>query len=248
MARIQELDYSVNLLRAILWQYEDADVLQSLLKQKQAWYDRTQTKFWDDWYRDVFNLETCNDFGLAVWAIILDMPLYYGTRGSGPRGVWGFEEFNYNHTPIRPPLNIGYNFGRDADGAINLNTFQRRLVLKLRYYQITSKGTVPEINFVLNQVFGAFGRKAHVLDPLDMSTATFVFDFRPDKFTLEVLQKFDILPRPAGIGYTILIEPRNAFGFAPYYFNFGNSNFAGVKIQGEDGPTAFTDGYDLGYQ
>ena len=79
---IQLFDFSVDLLRAILWQYNDATRLQSLLQQKQDWYNEQQTEFWSSWYRDVFNLDTANDFGLAVWSIILEVPLTIGVPGT----------------------------------------------------------------------------------------------------------------------------------------------------------------------
>ena len=71
MATIQEFDFSVDLLRALLWQYEDATGLQALLRQKSEWYTVNQTAFWSNWERDVFDLTTANDFGCAVWGIIL---------------------------------------------------------------------------------------------------------------------------------------------------------------------------------
>ena len=73
--KIESYDFSVNLMRALLWQYNDAENLQSVLQQKQDWYTINQTEFWQDWYDNVFNLLTANQFGLNVWAIILGLPL-----------------------------------------------------------------------------------------------------------------------------------------------------------------------------
>ncbi len=36
---IQNFDYSVNLLQALLWQYNEAKNLQGILEAKQTWYD-----------------------------------------------------------------------------------------------------------------------------------------------------------------------------------------------------------------
>lgn len=234
-ARIQEFDFSVNLLRALLWQYEEATNLRGLLFKKADWYTKKQTEFWENWERDVFNLETANDFGLSVWSIILNIPLYYGIAGTGPRGVWGFGQYNYNFTGERPPLDIGYNFGRDSDAIAQLSTEQKRLVLKLRYYQITSDGTVPDVNRMLNNVFGDMG-PASVIDPLDMSEVTYALEFVPTSAMVTVLERFDVLPRPAGVGRKVLINPRGRFGFKPYYLNFENSNFGGEKLRDDIPP------------
>ena len=66
MSKIQDFTFSANLLESLLWQYNEAETLQSILQQKQDWYDLNFSQFWDDWYNDVFNLQTANNFGLSV--------------------------------------------------------------------------------------------------------------------------------------------------------------------------------------
>lgn len=210
--RIQQLDFSVNLLRAILWQYNDAARLQSLLEQKAEWYESHHQEFWTDWIRDVFDLTTANEFGLSVWGIILNIPLSFGLPSSGTRPVFGFGVFNRNFE--------NGTFGRDAAGVAGLTIEQKRLVLRLRYYQLISDGTVPHTNYVLQQVFGT----GYVLDPENM-TATYVFPAALPSGVLAVLQEFDLLPRPAGVEINILIDPSKVFGFDPHYQNFNNGGF-----------------------
>jgi hypothetical protein len=212
MSRVQQFDFSVDLLRAILWQYNDAGRLQSLFSSKAQWYAEAQAGFWEDWAQDVFDLTTANEFGLSVWGVILDVPLSYGLPSSGARPVFGFGDFNQNFE--------NGTFGRDAAGVAGLTIDQKRLVLRLRYYQLISDGTVPHINYVLREVFG-MGR---VLDSYDM-TATYIFETALGSGVLAVLQEFDLLPRPAGVEIDILIDPTNVFGFDPYYQNFGNGGF-----------------------
>lgn len=210
--RIQPFDFSVDLLRAILWQYNDAARLQSLLQSKASWYAEEQEGFWTDWLRDVFDLTTANDFGLSVWGIILGVPLSYGIPSSGPRPVFGFGQYNLN-------FNNG-NFGRDASGVAGLTIDQKRLVLRLRYFQLTSDGTVPHINFVLREVFGS----GYVVDRQDM-TASYIFPAALPSPVVTILREFDLLPRPAGVGINIQIDPANVFGFDPFYQNFNNGGF-----------------------
>lgn len=210
--RIQQLDFSVDLLRAILWQYNDAERLQSLLHQKAEWYEDHHTQYWTDWIRDVFDLTTANEFGMSVWGVILDVPLSFGLPGTGARPVFGFGVHNRNFE--------NGSFGRDAAGVAGLTIEQKRLVLRLRYYQLVSDGTVPHINYVLRQVFGT----GYVLDPENM-TATYVFPTALPSGVLAVLQEFDLLPRPAGVEINILIDPTAVFGFDPYYQNFNNGTF-----------------------
>ena len=108
MTTVQEFDYSVDLLKAILWQYDGAEGMQALLRQKSDWYSLNQAQFWTDWERDVFDLTTANEFGCSVWGVILGIPLSLSLPGTGGRPVFGFGLNNRN-------FERG-NFGRLSSG------------------------------------------------------------------------------------------------------------------------------------
>lgn len=211
--KIQAFDYSVNLLRALLWQYNDAQRLQALLETKQAWYDENQSAFWSDWYDDVFNLQTANDFGLAVWAIILGIPLVIEPTDDPDKPIFGFASDDENFT--------NGNFA--ASGGIPLTTDQKRAVLRLRYYQLTTRHSVPQANAVLSDVFGP--GSGYVSDSLEMRIRyVFLIPLGPQ---LEfILTEYDLLPRPAGVGadYVVLGDVAG-WGFGVYRENFENGNF-----------------------
>lgn len=212
MATVQQFDFSVDLLRALLWQYNDATGVQSLLASKKAWYDENQRDFWTNWRRDVFDLTTANDFGCSVWGVILGLPLSIGLPGTGDRPVWGLGIENENFE------NAG--FGRKSAGVAALTLEQKRLILRLRYFQIVSDGSVPFINFTLQTVFG----QGYVRDNRDM-TMTYVFERRLPDQILTVLDQFDLLPRPAGVGTNILYLSDPVWGFGTENENFNNGPF-----------------------
>ena len=192
-ARVQVFDPSVNVLRALLWQYNDAPNLQALLQAKQTFYDEQHRQFWQDWLTDVFDLDTANEFGLSVWSIILDLPLFSQTDASpADYPAFGFGPFglNFDHS----------NFATDPGSANRLSTEQRRLVLKMRFRQLTSDGSVSDINRIIRDVFGQ-GR-GHVLDNNDMSI-TYVFTPDLSSTLKEVLDTFNVLPRPSGVALSI---------------------------------------------
>jgi hypothetical protein len=196
--KIQDFDFSVDLLKAILWQYNDAARLQSILQQKQDWYDTNQEEFWQNWYDNVFNLQTADQFGLSVWAIILDIPIIVS---SAPPVIgiprWGFGTYHYNYD--------NSNFAPASGGVQTLTVEQARTVLRMRYFQITSKATVPQINFFMETLFGVDGG-AYVVDNNDM-TADYVFQFPiPSKLQF-IFQNYDILPRPAGVSIVYVYIP-----------------------------------------
>ena len=214
--KIQAFDFSVNLLRALLWQHNDAARLQSLLTLKQAWYDAQNQGFWDAWVRDVFDLRTANEFGLSVWTIILDMPLSQAPQPdpTAERVIWGFATDDFNYT----------NGNFEGVSGIPLTTAQVRLILRLRYFQLVTRGTVPEINAFIGELFSDLG-SVYVVDGLNM-TARYVFGFELSPDLQAVLSTFDLLPRPAGVRVDYVVIPdADGWGFGRYHLNFNNGNF-----------------------
>lgn len=212
---IQQLDFNVDLLKAILWQYENADNLKALLEQQQEWITANQTEFWQNWIRDVFDLRTANDFGLNVWSIILNQPITSNIAPDSGSPAWGFSVDSFN---------FGYGNFIAADGSTYpLPTETARICLQLRYFQLTGSGTVPEINRILKSVFGKYGA-AYVVDNLNM-TQGYVFTFPVPSTIKYIFNNFDILPRPAGVKSTITYGDVQPFGFSITCNNFDNGNF-----------------------
>lgn len=193
MSTIQQIDTNANLLRAILWQYEGADNLRRIVEAEQAWFDGSQVEFWESWIRDVFNFNTANDFGLAVWSRILDIDLGVDVSASPDEPCFGFGQYNEN-------FNNG-NFSRIRVGTVSLTTDQKRLVIRLRYAQLTTRPTVPNINRILSDVFTDFGGSAYVTDNQDM-TIDYQFNFLIPSSLRFILEKYDLLLRPSTVGYT----------------------------------------------
>lgn len=185
--KIQLFDFAIDVTKALLWRHNQAVNLQALINNKQAALDELNQDFWTDWVADVFNLTTANDFGLSVWAIILNVPL---SIDPAPPKIdnFGFGEFNINFN------NSNFN---SSISPIILSTDQARIVLKLRYYQLMTRCTVPECNKIVTDVFGELGN-VYVSDNLDM-TITYNFDFVPASKITEIIEKYDLLPRPSGV-------------------------------------------------
>lgn len=213
---IQSFDFSLDLLKTILWQYENAPNIKALVTAKQAWYAENQTALFDDYHTDIFNLDTANDFGLAVWAIVLDAPIVYNLSGAGSEG-WGFGAYRFNFT--------NGNFQENSGTFYRLSTETARVVLKLRYYKLIGTCTAPAINRALADVFKDYG-SVYVVDNLDMTQA-YSFSFTPPTDLRFMLDNYDILPRPAGVGSDYVIVPPPTFGFNPDGENFSHGNLQG---------------------
>jgi hypothetical protein len=353
---IEEFDFSVDVLSALLWRHNEANVLQSLLQSKQNWYQQNHTQFWTDWCTNVFNLDTANEFGLSVWAQILGVPLQLIVpANTGPQfgfdfpelitdradtgGTWGHAgtvtitsgqadpnggtkavllnltgntggakvsmspiasgipagtvtlsfqaklisgtqgtlasdingstlgnwpalstsawttvtltatlgaaqtlfnllsstsstcqvavfnpqlKANTAITNGRMNFNQG-NFGVSQAG-VGLTIDQKRILLKLQYYKLISRCTVPEINARIKAILGQYG-SVYVLDGNNMRYVTYVFGFQPNSALQFILENFDVLPRPAGVGVKYIVSTRPAFGFGSSNQNFNNGTF-----------------------
>lgn len=204
--RIQQLDFSLDLLQSLIWQRNEAVNLTALLQDKQNWYNVNHTQFWTDWCRDVFDLRTANYFGLSVWCIILEVPYFIQTIPPITGPAWGFNEV--------PTINTNVNFERGNFQGANYPEFtltleEQRIVLRLRYFQLVTRGAIPEINTFLDIIFndpdGLYQGGAWALDNFDM-TMTYVFNCPISTILFNVLVQYDILYRPTGVDldYTFL--------------------------------------------
>lgn len=207
----QQFDFIVDVTKTLIWQYNDAAKLQAIIEDKQAWLDRDFRDFWTNWYRDVFDLQTANDFGLQVWAEILGV--HFTLPEDVPTLIFGFDGsglLNFNNSVFKP------------SGANVLTTEQKRLILRLRYRQLTSNATIDEIQRAVGEIFAG----ATVLDKLDMTAGILVSPTVPDSFTEYVLDNFDVVPRPNSVQFS------RRFGWANWFTfdgsggkNFNNSTF-----------------------
>jgi hypothetical protein len=245
---IQMFDYSVNNAQALLWQYNEAVNLISLIEQKQAWYDLNQEQFWSDWYTNVFDLATADEFGLVVWSILLNVPYYINTGHddtmsttlfgfnavtSFPTDENTYQNFNGIGTSS-PSAQLGANFSSFGTRDI-LTVEQQRFVLRLRYFQLVTDGDIPGINTFLNWLITNTPSPLNVpvwaLDGFNM-TMRYIFNgYLPDPFfELLTIRRLDLWPRPATVGIAYVNIARSSFGFGNIpadntYQNFGNGTF-----------------------
>ena len=206
MSGVKEFDYSIDVLRPLQWKENAAENIRALLDNNQAWLDQNHTQFWQDFETDIFDLRTANDFGLAVWSIILDFPTFLNAGATLFTNNWGFGAFRRNFNQA--------NFNQSFSGSTEdqaLSTEQLRLALRLWFYRLHMDGSVTQTNAILKDLFGHLG-SAYILDNLDM-TITFVFDFEMTTDILNVVNNADVMPIPPGVGHNITYPGRFPFTF-----------------------------------
>lgn len=208
---------TIDLESALDWQRSKAPKLKALIQKKQAWYEANHCDFWNDWVTDVFNLDTANEFGLSVWSIILDEPLFGVTQESPPDyPTWGFnadDDFNFGNG----------SFGANASTGYNFTTEQKRILLKLKAFILHMSGTIPNINESLDNLFGE--GQLRVLDNLDMGFVYLIGSAELVGFIAEIRAR-DLLPRPAAVSVSVILDDNSdAWGFGEHFENYANGNF-----------------------
>ena len=69
------LDNSLkNLGKVVLWQYDKAYRLLSLLKHMQVLFHVSVERFWQYWLEHVLSIEACGEFGCTLWSQLLGVP------------------------------------------------------------------------------------------------------------------------------------------------------------------------------
>lgn len=216
--QIEYLSASVNLLRAILWQYNDAENLQGILQAKHDWYDLNHSGFWERWYYYVFDLRTANAFGLNVWAIILGLPLNVTFEPSTGEEVFGFSANN-----------LGFDDGSfgipDTGTVVPLSVEQARIALRLRFYQLFCRPCAWQTNAFLADLFKDYG-SVYAGDTQNM-TVGYVFMFEPPASLKFVIEQMDLLPRPAACGISITYNPLEWYGFSGNNLGLNEGTFGG---------------------
>lgn len=214
---IHDIDFSKDFTKALLWHLEHNEEMKALIESKDEWYQENHIQFWENWVTDVFDIRTCNAFGLAVWSIILNIPLHGTAEAQDIRPAFGFGANNQNF--------YNSNFFTIGSSEVGLSTELQRLLLLLRYAQLTGRCSVPFINRLLKRILDQAERVslissdgfslvsadgfsltafteshvAYVIDPCDGETMTYHFDFTPDSDLWFLLTETGVLPRPAGI-------------------------------------------------
>lgn len=196
------MSVEIKIDRALDWQRSNATQLNALIASKQTWYDENVTGFISDWFTDVFNLDTANDFGLAVWSVILDEPLYdYYVGSSEDYPAFGFGSAFKN-------FGRG-NFASNTATTVSFSTEEKRQILKLKAYILHMSGNVADINAALANIFGAGIMWAE--NNLDMSMTYYVAESFDVDFAGELRDR-DLLPRPT----TVKIDGVNVYYETPF--------------------------------
>ena len=188
-----DLDFSIDILSSILWQYDNAEKLKSLINKKHDFFNKQTSKFWEDWYRDVFNIDTANYFGLIVWAIILGCNEYVNLTYKAGSKTFGFGE---NHKNFHES-----NFALGSY-ILSLSESQLRKVVKAQMYNFNSNGSLYDINRLLVNLFPE--NNPYVKYSAENNVITYYFNPELSEDDLNIVLFSNMLPSIIGVRRRII--------------------------------------------
>ena len=65
----------------IIWQYDNSSNLKKLIEFKKEFVKNYHCDFWKNFEKDIFNIDTANDFGLTIWGLLLNVSNIYFVNG-----------------------------------------------------------------------------------------------------------------------------------------------------------------------
>ncbi len=194
-----QYDPVIDVLKSLMW----GDVgshIEKIGLVKQALVDEYHTEFWNNFLVDVFNFNTANSFGLSVWARILDVPLYLSSEART-------EAFGFNGG--QPFGQAAFNVVSGTPIAVSLE--EQRQMIKLKYFIMTNRLSIPSINAGFAWVFGA--GNVTVESNHNMTMTITVFNESISEYFINYLSTLDLLLIPAAVDYNIVYKYITPFGF-----------------------------------
>lgn len=187
--------------RTILSQYANSPTLVQLITNMNGYIDPRADI--DSFYNNVWNIDTAVGYGLDVWGRIVGVGRvlqistveYFGIEG--PAGASGLP---FNQAPFYNGEALTENYALSDDA-------YRTLILAKALANICF-ASVPAINQILINLFGAFGPlpvagNCYVTDGQNM-TMTYTFGDNLDPVQTAIVYQSGVLPKPSGVNATVV--------------------------------------------
>lgn len=162
----------------------------------------------DNFYTEVFDLDTCGTYGLDVWGVIVAAPRTIAVDDTDYFGFKDSELFPFDQAPF-------FNTAPTTHNVELGNRAYRRLIYYKAMVNIMST-TLPNINAALWRLFeGAAGEDDIYVQEHTQGVMTMriIFRFSLTPLDRAILRTYGYLLRPAGVGLKIYEIPKEVFGF-----------------------------------
>ncbi len=178
----------------ILSQYANSKILTQLIANFDSYIDQTQNI--DEFYDNIFNVNTAVGYGLDLWGRIVGVQRVLSV---GITTYFGFAEQQpsvgtFGQSPFYSGQTVTANFSL-SDNAFRILIFAKALAN-------ICDGSIPAINKILLSLFPNRGN-AFVADGLNMSM-TYTFNFALSPVEAAIVGASGILPKSVGVVSSII--------------------------------------------
>lgn len=184
--QISNFDFTIDCTKVYLWQYDQAEKLQTILKGTENFLSVAVTQFWENYLTDVFTIATANTFGLNTWGRTLGIarPQYtdennaiVSVSDAMYRRMLIGAIYKYNMTGTVPEINyyLQYVFNSKLiyilDGLnMTMTLIYAKALTAEEFAVLTSPGFIPRpagVGVNIPGVDKIFGFNGSELEPFD---------------------------------------------------------------------------------
>ncbi|AYN25785.1 DUF2612 domain-containing protein [Buttiauxella sp. 3AFRM03] len=202
----------------VLTQYSASQKLLSIIST----FDQATSldDFTDEFITRVWDLTTCETYGLDVWGKIVNISRYIIAPIESTS--FGFGEADDANPDYPTPFNESPFFGGVQETTnVRLGDDAYRTLILCKAFTNISIATIPELNKFLKILFYERGR-AYCVNYRDMTMGiTFEFELAP--YEESIMTNYDVVPIPSGVLINInqIVSPYFGFASDAYPFNDG---------------------------
>lgn len=163
-------------------QYKNTNI-ETLINGLADLYDKLITQPLNDFYNNIYNLDTASGIGLDLWG----------------------EKLNF-------PRTIKY-IDNKKENSVTLQDDEYRLILKILTLKLYTQMSVPGINKTLKELFSFYNADAYTLDNQDMTYVNYIFVWEIPEYLKQAFINYDLLPHPLAVGTRYREAYYQIFGF-----------------------------------
>lgn len=194
---------AVDASATFLAQYATSPILTNLIQAANAAID-PQADF-DAFMANVWDVYTAVGFGLDIWGRIVNIPRTITIPDA--TDYFGFDEA----LPDAEPFNQAPFYSGPRGGTLyTLTDDAYRVLILTKALANISSFTGQSMNALLNFMFNGQGTtrgSCYVLETSTPMQIQYVFNFALQSWETAVLEQASLMPRPAGVGITITVNP-----------------------------------------
>jgi len=196
----------IDVEQTIISQYANSPTLVQLIQNMNECIDpRADLQAFFD---HVWNIDTAEGFGLDIWGRIIGVGRLLKIPGNDP--IVGFDNADVPSDWV--PMSQGrFAVENEATTTYKLSDSAYRVLILTKALANITSTTAFGMNRLLRNMFPNRGR-AFVRDGRDMTMA-FVFNFSLTNIEYAILTQSGVLPHPAGVGFSVIVNGDGRFGF-----------------------------------